>query len=58
MFNFNLRYIRDDKKITIKSIYKKNHRFSFPKFLMECESIPQEKNSAKLAFQEIENLPP
>jgi hypothetical protein len=27
-----LRYIWDDKKITIKSIYKKNHRFSFPKF--------------------------
>ena len=26
------RYIWDDKKITIKSIYKKNHRFSFPKF--------------------------
>ena len=28
-----LRYIWDNKKITIKSIYKKiNHRFSFPKF--------------------------
>ena len=27
-----LRYIWDDEKITIKSIYKKNHRFSFPKF--------------------------
>ena len=25
-----IRYIWDDKKI--KSIYKKNHRFSFPKF--------------------------
>ena len=27
-----LRYIWDDKKITIRLIYKKNHRFSFPKF--------------------------
>jgi len=26
------RYMWDDKKITKKSIYKKNHRFSFPKF--------------------------
>ena len=56
---FYLRYIWDDKKITIKLIYKKKIiDLVFLNFKCSVNAFRNKKNSARLAFQEIENLPP